>query len=166
MRFRLGMFDSADRVPYRDLSKYGASMLDSKNARSLALRAAEESIVLLRNDRELLPLQTSTSRLKLGILGPAADDKAVLVGGKQDYCPAFTTTPLEALQSFSADVTANIDIVACDSVLCEQPSVAREFAASVDVVILCLGGRDKSLGREGFDQITAAFPNDQLLLAD
>src|SRR5262249_35602404 len=50
-RFRLGMFDPAERVPY---AKISISTNDTPAHRQLALRAARESIVLLKNDRDVL----------------------------------------------------------------------------------------------------------------
>lgn len=46
MRFNLGMFDPIDSVSYKTI---GASVLDSKKGQELALRAAEEAIILLQN---------------------------------------------------------------------------------------------------------------------
>ena len=52
-RFRLGMFDPPDSYAY---GRTPFSEVNSAEHRRLALRAARESIVLLKNDRGLLPL--------------------------------------------------------------------------------------------------------------
>ena len=66
IRFRLGEFDP-QRDPYAGI---GWDVVDSPAHRALALRAATESIVLLRNPAGLLPL-SGTGRL--AVVGPLAD---------------------------------------------------------------------------------------------
>ncbi|HSC44810.1 MAG TPA: glycoside hydrolase family 3 C-terminal domain-containing protein [Candidatus Acidoferrum sp.] len=74
-RFRLGMFDPAERVPY---SKISAAEKDSEEHRQLALQAAREAIVLLKNKDGFLPLKQSPA--KIAVIGPDADDLDALVG--------------------------------------------------------------------------------------
>ena len=50
---RLGMFDPVDMQVY---TKYGLDKLNTEEHRNLALKAAREGIVLLKNDKEQLPL--------------------------------------------------------------------------------------------------------------
>ncbi|MBS1815230.1 MAG: glycoside hydrolase family 3 C-terminal domain-containing protein [Acidobacteria bacterium] len=73
-RFRLGMFDPVEMVPY-------ANIPDSANntaaSRALALKLAEESMVLLKNDGTL-PLSPRTK--KIAVIGPLADQIIVLEG--------------------------------------------------------------------------------------
>ena len=98
MRVRLGMFDES--VPYRDPVRYGAAALDTAASRALALQAAEEAIVLLKNENGLLPLLGAplssrslvAAALRVAVIGPTADNANVQLGGKQDYCPSFTVT--------------------------------------------------------------------------
>ena len=73
-RMRLGMFDPPAMVPY---SKIPASVIDSPEHRQLALKAARESIILLKNQGNFLPLHNIKS---LAIIGPNADDPGVLRG--------------------------------------------------------------------------------------
>jgi beta-glucosidase len=68
-RVRLGMFDPPERVPF---SKIPISANDSLEHRRLARDAAKEAIVLLKNERGLLPLATSVRRI--AVIGPSADD--------------------------------------------------------------------------------------------
>ncbi len=67
-RFRLGMFDPPERNPYSAISM---SEVDSPEHRKLALAAARESLVLLKNEG-ILPLDLRKTK-KLAIIGPAAD---------------------------------------------------------------------------------------------
>ncbi|HXI58726.1 MAG TPA: glycoside hydrolase family 3 C-terminal domain-containing protein [Polyangia bacterium] len=75
VRFRLGMFDAPARVPF---SAIAPSVIDSPEHRRLARRAAQESLVLLENRRDLLPLRPEIRRL--AVIGPGADDVGVLLG--------------------------------------------------------------------------------------
>ena len=54
MTLQLGMLDPMDAQPY--VKEIGPANVDSPHSRSIALRAARESIVLLKNDAGLLPL--------------------------------------------------------------------------------------------------------------
>jgi beta-glucosidase-like glycosyl hydrolase len=68
-RFRLGEFDSPERVPWSKLSK---DVICSPRHRELALKAARESIVLLKNKDNFLPLD-KTKLKKIAVIGPHAD---------------------------------------------------------------------------------------------
>ena len=69
IRFRLGEFDPPDMVPY---NKLGPDVIDSPAHRQLALKTAQESIVLLANENHLLPLDKSKIKT-LAVIGPFAD---------------------------------------------------------------------------------------------
>jgi beta-glucosidase len=73
-RFRLGLFDPPEMVPYAQTSD---SEIDSDAHRALALKAAQESIVLLKNGG-VLPL--SSDFRKIAVFGPLAESTRVLHG--------------------------------------------------------------------------------------
>jgi beta-glucosidase len=73
-RFRLGMFDNASANPYRAI---GPEVINDDAKKKLALKAAQKSIVLLKNDNAL-PLNTN-SRI-LFMTGPLAAADLALVG--------------------------------------------------------------------------------------
>jgi beta-glucosidase len=91
-RFRLGMFDSVDRVPFANIP---ITENDSAAHRKLALEAEKEAIVLLKNKNGILPLKPSLK--KIAVLGPSADDPSALLG---NYSGISTkqVTPLEGIQ--------------------------------------------------------------------
>lgn len=171
MRMRLGMFD--EEVVYRDTRRYGRDLLDSENHRSLALQAAEESMVLLRNQDGLLPLaaprsgqKEGTKKMVIGVTGPAANDTNLLEGGKNDFCPGMSITPLEGLLSTGKGLSS-VEIRPCPecchctglkhlpACTCNDEKLAA-FAATVDVVVLILGGR---YGSEGSDWTSGSDPS-------
>ena len=73
-RFELGMFDPADMIPWKDL---GPEVISSEKNHQTAIQAARESMTLLHNDG-ILPL--SKSLKKIAVVGPNADDAALLNG--------------------------------------------------------------------------------------
>jgi beta-glucosidase len=74
-RFRLGMFDPPASVPWSHL---GAADNDSLAHRQLALKTARESLVLLKNENNLLPLKKAYGRI--AVIGPDADSLDALEG--------------------------------------------------------------------------------------
>jgi beta-glucosidase len=91
-RVRLGMFDPPERVPF---SKIPISANDSPEHRRLARDAAKEAIVLLKNERGLLPLATSVRRI--AVIGPSADDP-IAVLGNYNGISSKQVTPLEGIE--------------------------------------------------------------------
>ncbi len=89
-RFRLGMFDPPERVPF---SSIGMREVDSPAHRQAALDAARESIVLLKNNG-VLPLAHVQS---IAVLGPGANDPDTLLGNYNGI-PSRIVTPLEGIQ--------------------------------------------------------------------
>jgi beta-glucosidase len=99
-RFRLGMFDPPEMVPYAQTPE---SEIDSEPHRALALRTARESIVLLKNGG-VLPLRTDVK--KIAVVGPLAESVRVLHGNYSGTA-SHATSALEGIrQQFpSAQVT-------------------------------------------------------------
>jgi beta-glucosidase len=75
-RFRLGMFDPPSQVPYAQIP---ISVVDSPDHREMALEVARQSLVLLKNQGGVLPLDKNSIR-SIAVIGPKADNTTVLVG--------------------------------------------------------------------------------------
>lgn len=92
-RFRLGMFDPPELVPY---ARIPYSVNDSPAHRALALEAARKSIVLLKNDADLLPLRRDLTAI--AVIGPNADDVDALLGNYHGD-PSEPVTPLAGIRA-------------------------------------------------------------------
>ncbi|MBV4360464.1 glycoside hydrolase family 3 C-terminal domain-containing protein [Pinibacter aurantiacus] len=92
IRFRLGMFDPASMVSYSTIPE---SVLESAPHKAQALLMARESIVLLKNANNLLPLSKSVK--KIAVLGPNANDSIAVLGNYNGF-PTKTTTVLQGIK--------------------------------------------------------------------
>jgi beta-glucosidase len=72
-KFRLGLFDN----PYVD-EKAAENVFDTPTDRALSLEAARKSIILLKNEKNLLPLKKDTKTI--AVIGPSADSQRNLLG--------------------------------------------------------------------------------------
>lgn len=93
IQFRLGMFDPQDKVPY---SKIGAEVLESKPHQQQALKMARQSMVLLKNEKQLLPLSSKIK--KIALLGPNANNGTTQLGNYNGI-PSKNATLLDALRA-------------------------------------------------------------------
>ena len=74
VQMRLGFFDARERLPM-GWGLLGAEVVDSEAHRALAKEAADQSLVLLKNERATLPLATATvtPRRKVAVIGRHAN---------------------------------------------------------------------------------------------
>ncbi len=150
-RFRLGLFDPPDLVPY---AKIPATEYDTPANDALALRMARESVVLLKNDG-LLPLDRSKIH-KLAVLGFNATYTNVLMGNYEGV-PSHPVTFAAGLYALLGTNTALISMQACPLALevgdNNQAAYAAarlkavEAAQSADAIIY-VGGICADLERE------------------
>lgn len=92
IRLRLGLFDPASMVSY---ARTPDSVLENQAHRAHALKMARQSIVLLKNQNNLLPL--SKKLRKIAVVGPNADN-AVAVLGNYNGIPSRIVTALDGLR--------------------------------------------------------------------
>ena len=92
-RLRLGLFAPEGDVKYESIP---FDVVDSEQHRLAALETARKSMVLLKNEDNLLPLDKSKVK-KLAVIGSNADDLEVLLGNYNGY-PTDPITPLEGLK--------------------------------------------------------------------
>ena len=92
-RFDLGMFDPPSQVAY---ARMPFSEVDSAPHRELALQTARESMVLLKNDGNVLPLAGNVKTV--AVIGPNAASLAALEGN-YNAVPSHPLTPLDGLRA-------------------------------------------------------------------
>jgi beta-glucosidase len=107
-RFRLGMFDPPEQVPY---ARIPYEVINCPEHRALALRTARESIVLLKNEDNLLPLDKDLK--SIAVIGPNADDLWVLLGN-YNGTPAKAVTPLAGIRKKISPATKLYYAQGCD----------------------------------------------------
>ena len=101
-RFRLGLFDPADKVPY---SKITIADNDTPASRDLALQIARQGLVLLKNDG-ILPLNRSKYK-HIAVIGPNADSVAALQGNYN----GSASHPVTVLKGIRQALTnANVEV--------------------------------------------------------
>jgi beta-glucosidase len=98
-RMRLGILQGEEQGPYAAIP---ISQIDSPDHRALALRAARESIVLLKNAGNLLPLRASIRRI--AVIGPAADYLASIKGNYAGT-PSSPVVPVAAMRKEWGDAS-------------------------------------------------------------
>lgn len=92
IRYRLGMFDPASMVKYAQTTP---SALESPEHKEHALKMARQSIVLLKNENNTLPL---TKKLKkIAVVGPNADNSIAILGNYNGI-PSHVVTVLEGIK--------------------------------------------------------------------
>lgn len=89
-RFKLGMFDPPEMVPFSKLNE-----IDTPEHKAVALETARKSIVLLKNEDNILPLEKDVKTV--AVLGPNANDIEILLGNYNGF-PSEPVTPLKGIQ--------------------------------------------------------------------
>jgi beta-glucosidase len=93
-RMKLGMFDPPQQVPF---SAIQYAVVDSPEHAELALRAARESMVLLKNEGQTLPLDPAKKQT-IAVIGPLAGSHIALEGN-YNAIPLHPILPIDGMQS-------------------------------------------------------------------
>ena len=145
-RFRLGMFDPPEMVPYAQIP---IEVNDCAEHRALALQMARESIVLLKNADGFLPLDKAAVK-KIAVIGPNADDDLVLLSNYFGF-PSRSVTPLQGIRDKVGDGVEVLYAKGC-GIRDEDTSGfadAVAVAEKADVVIAVMGLSQLVEGEEG-----------------
>jgi beta-glucosidase len=145
-RFALGMFDPPEQVPY---ARIPVSVVDSAEHRALALEAARQSLVLLKNERNLLPLDPQALR-SIAVIGPNADDTLVL-SANYSGTPAEPVTVLAGIRALADPATEIAYVKGCDIVGTDQDEfpAAVQAAKKAQVAVVVLGLAQQLEGEQG-----------------
>jgi beta-glucosidase len=154
-RFRLGMFDPPEHVPYAAIPY---EVNDSSMHGELSLVMARESLVLLKNEGGMLPLGAAARRV--AVIGPAAENRDVLLGNYSGT-PSRPVTLLEGIRQEAPEGTRVLYAPGSpmsrdsDGYWGDKPddgfAEAAAAAARADVVVLCLGLGPSLEGEEDRD---------------
>lgn len=154
---RLGYFDSPENQPWRQL---GWADVNTPSAQALALTAAEEGVVLLKNDGTL-PL---SRRIKhIAVVGPWANATTQMQGNYQGIAP-FLISPLQALQDAGFHVSF-ANGTAINSTDTSGFASALMAAKAADAIVFA-GGIDETIESEGHDRDSIEWPGNQLDLIE
>jgi beta-glucosidase len=157
LKFDAGLFEN----PYADAATAEAKTA-TRDAIALAREAAGKAIVLLKNDKQLLPLNPSKIK-RMAVIGTHARDTPI--GGYSDV-PRHVVSVLEGMQEagkgrFVVDYAEGVRITesrcwSCDEVKLVAPSVNRRLIAEAvrtarkaDVIVIVLGDNEQT-SREGW----------------
>ena len=149
-RFKLGMFDPAEDVPFTSISM---DVVASDTHRQLAYRAAAESVVLLKNKDNILPIKPSAR--KIFVTGPTATSMEVLLGNYY----GFNNQMITMLEGLTGRIPEGMGLEYHPGALLKDPreikqSWAPHMAQSADVSIVCVGSTPQMEGEEGESLLT------------
>ncbi len=145
-RIKLGMFDPPELVPY---TKIPYDIINSKKHRELARQCAQETIVLLKNEHNTLPLDIKTID-SIALIGPNANNPEAM------YYPHYYTNPPEITTILEGSHNKNngsFKIHYAKGCALIEPAEdwnhAIQFSHSSDVIIAVLGLTGNLEGEEG-----------------
>ena len=135
MKFKLGLFD--DPYRYCDEEKEQKVIL-SKAHLELAREAARKSIVLVKNDNNILPIHTSQ---RIALIGPLADDESHILGSWAAHGHKSTEAIISVKEGFEA---RNIDfkyVKGCEIIGGDRLDFnkAKAAAKAADIVVMVMG---------------------------
>ena len=144
-RFRLGMFDPPEKVPYTQIPP---AVVDSPQHRALARQMAQESIVLLKNADRTLPLNRNLKTI--AVIGPNAHVRSVLLGNYNGM-PSRCSTVLEGILGAASPGTQVLYAAGCTA----RGEKGRDFdwavqlASPADAVVAVMGYTPELEGEQG-----------------
>jgi beta-glucosidase len=144
-RFRLGMFDPPSQVPYTQIPP---EVVNCEKHRSLAREMARESIVLLKNENGLLPLDKQIR--SIAVVGPTAFSPRALIGNYYGFSPRVTTILEGVVGAVSPGTQVNY---AKGCPLADEPPAGTDMIdcglEDVDAIVAVLGNTAELEGEEG-----------------
>ena len=166
IRFRLGMFDPIEMVKYAQIP---ITALESQPHKEHALKMARESIVLLRNQNQLLPLRKNIKRI--AVLGPNADNANTQLGNYNGQ-PSVVTTVLQGIKDKLGNAVEIFYSRATNFVDTTEPDFTKliDSVKDADVLIYVGGisprleGEEMRVNQPGFnggDRTTIELPTVQ-----
>ena len=174
VKFLIGLFDA----PYQTDLAGADREVEKEENEAIALQASHESVVLLKNADELLPLDINSTK-KIAVCGPNANEEGYAL---THYGPLAVevTTVLEGIQEKTKSKAEVLYTKGCDLVDAHWPESeiidypltddeqaeidkAVENARQADVAVVVLGGEQRTCG-ENKSRTSLDLPGRQLQL--
>ena len=166
VKFWLGLFDN----PYRGNGKQAEQIVHSKEHQAVSLEAARQSLVLLKNEMNLLPL--SKSLRSIAVIGPNADERTQLICR---YGPA--NAPIKTVYQGIKERLPHTEVIyrkGCDIIdphfpesevldfpkTTEEARLMEEAIHAAKVVVMVLGGNELTV-REDRSRTSLNLPGRQ-----
>jgi pre-mRNA-splicing factor SYF2/beta-D-xylosidase 4 len=181
--FKLGMFDSVSDQPMARFND--SSIVAGPLHQRLALDAARESVVLLQNPGNMLPLQLSGSQSigSVAVVGPGANLTDAFIGEYSPVpCGDSTSACMQTVVGAIESVTMSSNVKLAHAVGCVDDhactvlntSAVLEAAEDTQAIVLVIGikpdealnGEEKATSGEGIDRLTTGLPGRQRELCE
>ena len=127
---RLGLMDSSDANPYKDMGFTDVAPWETDDHKAKALLAAQKSVVLLKNEGNLLPLDKNKVK-KIAVFGNRAES---VLKDWYGALPSYTVTALQGIRNAVEGTDVEVRYQQWDS-----DGEAQKLAQWADVAIVCVG---------------------------
>ena len=114
------------------ISRYSKKLICSKEHIDLAREAAEKSMVLLKNENQVLPLKQAETK-KLAVIGKLAKHENIGDHGSSRVHPPYVITPLQGLKSYVGQ-SSEVSYASGKNI-----ARAKQLVASSDAVVIVVG---------------------------
>ena len=159
LKFKTGLFDN----PFVD-EKVAPKIVANPEHLELAREVARQSIILLKNQKNILPL-TKNGNQKIAVIGPNADNVYNMLG---DYtAPQSATSVVTVLEGIKNKIDPENVIYAKGCAIRDTSRThfhsALEAAAAADIVVMAMGGSSARDFSSEFEETGAAKVSDNLV---
>ena len=152
-RMKLGMFEERGAVPFDAI---GYEQVDTDENKAVNLEIARKSLVLLKNEGNLLPLDLDKIKT-IGVIGPNADSRKALVGNYEGTASRYVTV-LEGIEDYVSGRARVLYSEGCHlfedrtsglAMANDRISEVKAVCSVSDVVVAVLGLDSTIEGEEG-----------------
>lgn len=145
---RLGLMDDSTENPYTDMGFTDVPLWETDEHKAKALLAAQKSVVLLKNDEGLLPIDKTNVR-KIAVIGNRAED---VLKDWYGALPAYAVSPLEGIRGAVEGTDVEVRFQKWDS-----DGKAQELAEWADVAVVCVGNHPNTSPDWRWEKIQAPW---------
>ena len=136
-----------------DYGKYNQDKIAGAEHAEIARDAIRKSVVLLKNDNDVLPIDVNKVK-SIAVIGPFSGEGVIGDKGSSRVTPPYIVTPLEGLQKRTG---GSVELIQDDG---KNLDKAKKAAASADCVLVFVGLTSKE-ENEGRDRVDLRLARDQ-----